>query len=136
MPASLRFTFLAQWWGFFLLYSVPLAAVLLLGESFAMPYWLVLSVFILGLLSLFANLKNFHRFKHCVIAIGKDKQAALDEQWDDLHHARRRAFIVAGFPAWIGTLGYSLGLEAIASLLLLLGSVLQLMLYRIPMQLK
>ncbi|MFT0211690.1 hypothetical protein VQ643_03625 [Pseudomonas sp. F1_0610] len=136
MPASLKFTFLAQWWGFLLLYAVPVTAVLLLGESFEMPYWFVLSIFILGLLSLFANLKGFHRFKHCVIAMGKNDSTVLDEQWDDLHQARRRAFIVAGFPAWIGTLGYIFGLEGVAVLLLLLGSLLQLMLYRIPLQLK
>lgn len=136
MPASLKFTFLSQWWGFCLLYSVPVAAVLLLSVTFNLPNWLTMGIFILGLCSLFANLKSFHQFKHCVIAIGKDTDAALEDDWHDLHHIRRKAFIIAGFPAWIGALGACLGLDGIAALLLLAASVLQLLFYRIPQQLK
>ena len=100
------------------------------SEQFGLPF------FGLALASLFLSLPRFTAYKHALIAtekaLGSDHE---DQAWAALRQVRRRALLVAALPAWIAALGAPFGLEPVAQLLLVLGCIVLLVLYRIPRQL-
>jgi hypothetical protein len=101
------------------------------GESLALP------LFIAGLATLFLNLPRFTAYKHALIATEKalgTRQEASD--WMTLRAVRLRALWTAALPAWLAAIGAPLGLEPVAQLLLVCGSLVLLVLYRVPRQLQ
>lgn len=96
-----------------------------------------LVLFAAGLASLFFSLPAFTRFKHALIAteqaLGDSAEPAA---WAQLRRIRRRALLIASLPAWLAAVGALLGMEPVARLLLVLGSLSLLILYRIPRQLR
>jgi hypothetical protein len=57
------------------------------------------------------------------------------EAWARLRRVRRRGLLIASLPAWFAAAGALLGMEPVARLLLVFGSLVLLVLYRIPRQL-
>ena len=96
-----------------------------------------LALFVAGLASLFLNLPRFSAYKHALIAteraFGSDDEAAA---WITLREVRLRALRIAALPAWLAALAAPVGLEPVAQLLLVCGSLTLLLLYRVPRQLK
>ncbi len=79
-------------------------------------------LFMLGLLSLFASLPCFTRYKHALIATERAFDCAEEPAaWARLRRTRTQALVVAALPAWIGAFGTPL--EPVARLLLLSGSL-------------
>lgn len=96
-----------------------------------------LLLFAAGLASLFFSLPAFTRFKHALIATEQALgDTAEPEAWAQLRRIRRRALLIASWPAWLAAVGAPLGMEPVARLLLVLGSFTLLVLYRIPRQLR
>jgi hypothetical protein len=135
--SALRRRLALEWW---CLLGAALLPLLLLGQllGIADPGWpdLHMPLFIAGLLSMFASLPLFSRYKHALIAT----QAALDSPteaaaWSALARARRTGMLMAALPVWIAALALFSGLNPVALLLLALSSVVIGCLYRIPSQL-
>jgi len=96
-----------------------------------------LLLFAAGLASLFFSLPAFTRFKHALIATEQALgDTAEPEAWAQLRRIRRRALLIASWPAWLAALGALFSMEPVARLLLVLGSLTLLVLYRIPRQLR
>lgn len=124
-----------EWWCLLAaaLLPAPLCNLLLTGTG-----WpdLHMPLFIIGLLSMFASLPLFSRYKHGLIAT----RAAFDSPaeataWSALAKTRRAGMLVAALPAWLAALAIFIGLNPVALLLLVLSSVVIDWLYRIPPQL-
>jgi len=110
--------------------------VLVLGRTPVMLADWGLPLFAAGLISLFFSLRAFTRFKHALIAT----EQALDgpaeaDAWSHLRRVRRQGLLIASLPAWFAAAGALLGMEPVARLLLVFGSLVLLVLYRIPRQL-
>ncbi|MFL9814439.1 hypothetical protein D7241_14375 [Stutzerimonas sp. VN223-3] len=102
-----------------------------LGERLALP------LFVIGLATLFFNLPRFTAYKHALIATEKALSSdAEPAAWAALRAIRLRALRVAALPAWLAAIGAPLGLEPVAQLLLVCGSLALLVLYRVPRQLQ
>ena len=96
-----------------------------------------LLLFAAGLASLFFSLPAFTRFKHALIATEQALgDSAEPEAWAQLRRIRRRALLIASWPAWLAAVGALFGMEPVARLLLVLGSLSLLVLYRISRQLR
>jgi len=120
-------------WLHTLLMVIP---VLALGRAPALAIGWGLPLFAAGLASLFFSLRAFTAFKHALIAT----EQALDSPaeagaWASLRRVRRRGLLIASLPAWFAAAGALLGMEPVARLLLVFGSLVLLVLYRIPRQL-
>jgi hypothetical protein len=101
------------------------------GESLALP------LFIAGLATLFFNLPRFTAYKHALIATEKGLDTRDEAStWMTLRAVRLRALWTAALPAWLAAIGAPLGLEPVAQVLLVCGSLALLVLYRIPRQLQ
>ena len=101
------------------------------GEPLALPLFLV------GLATLFLNLPCFTAYKHSLIATEKDLGSDAEaSSWAALRAVRLRALRTAALPAWLAAIGAPLGLEPVAQVLLVSGSLVLLLLYRIPRQLQ
>lgn len=101
------------------------------GEPLALPLFLV------GLATLFLNLPRFTAYKHALIATEKDLGSDAEASaWAALRAVRLRALRTAALPAWLAAIGAPLGLEPVAQGLLVSGSLVLLLLYRIPRQLQ
>lgn len=101
------------------------------GEPLALPLFLV------GLATLFLNLPRFTAYKHALIATEKDLGSDAEaSSWAALGAVRLRALRTAALPAWLAAIGAPLGLEPVAQVLLVSGSLVLLLLYRIPRQLQ
>lgn len=101
------------------------------GEPLALPLFLV------GLATLFLNLPRFTAYKHALIATEKDLGSDAEASaWTALRAVRLRALRTAALPAWLAAIGAPLGLEPVAQGLLVSGSLVLLLLYRIPRQLQ
>nr|WP_272887237.1 hypothetical protein [Stutzerimonas stutzeri] len=102
-----------------------------LGERLALP------LFVIGLATLFLNLPRFTAYKHALIATEKVLSSdAEPTAWTVLRATRLRALRVAALPAWLAAIGAPFGLEPVAQLLLVCGSLALLVLYRVPRQLQ
>ena len=111
--------------------------VLLLGRTGLQLGSGGLLLFAAGLASLFFSLPAFTRFKHALIATEQALGDTADpEAWAQLRRIRRRALLIASLPAWLAAVGALFGMEPVARLLLVLGSLTLLVLYRIPRQLR
>ncbi|MCQ4274778.1 hypothetical protein [Stutzerimonas degradans] len=96
-----------------------------------------LLLFAAGLASLFFSLPAFTRFKHALIATEQALGCETEfDAWAHLRRVRRRALLIASLPAWLAAVGALFGMEPVARLLLVLGSLTLLVLYRIPRQLR
>lgn len=121
-------------WLQLLLVMVPL---LLANRVPALSEQFGLVLFGLGLASLFLSLPRFTAYKHALIATEKSFGSADEDQaWARLRQMRRRALMVASLPAWLAAVGAPFGLEPVAQLLLTFGTLVLLLLYRIPRQLQ
>ena len=125
-------------WLMLLLILVPVLATSQLpmltggiGDSLAFP------LFFAGLGLLFLSLPRFTAYKHALIdtekSFGSDAEPAA---WTALRQVRLRALRIAGLPAWVAVIGAPLGLEPVGQLLLVCGSLMLLVLYRVPRQLQ
>lgn len=125
-------------WVYLLLMVAPVLAVGQLPEwSGRFGEYLALPLFITGLGMLFLSLPRFTAYKHALIATEKDLRSdAEPAAWAVLRAIRLRALRTAALPAWLAAIGAPLGLEPVAQLLLVTGSLTLLMLYRVPRQLK
>lgn len=101
------------------------------GEPLALP------LFFIGLATLFLSLRRFTAYKHALIAAENSLNTATEAPaWDALRAVRLRALCTAALPAWIAAIGAPIGLESVAQVLLVSGSLVLLLLYRIPRQLQ
>ena len=136
--AAIRRQLSLDGWFYLLLIVVPVLVVRQFpqmagrfGEHLAMP------LFIGGLVLLFLNLPRFSAYKHALIATEKDLGTDAEAlAWSRLRSVRLRALRTAALPAWLGAIGVPLGLEPVAQLLLVCGSLALLVLYRLPRQLQ
>lgn len=126
------------WWWQLVLALAPLFVVYGFSGYFE-PLFPVLAMplFVAGLLSMFVSLKTFGLFKRSLLSTA----AAFDTPaepaaWIALAANRRVGFLAAGLPAWVAALGVLFGLEVLPLGLLALSSVLLMLLYRIPRQLR
>lgn len=125
------------WWWQLVLTLLPLfIANALFGKSEPFMPVLAMPFFIAGVASMFVSLRFFSAYKRALIAT----QKALDTPeepaaWIELANVRRKAFLAAALPTWVGTLAVFVGLEAVPLMLLLLSTVVLFYLYRIPRQL-
>ncbi|MBU1331455.1 MAG: MFS transporter [Gammaproteobacteria bacterium] len=134
--AQVRRRLALAWWRQLALTLAPLFLFnLLFGAAFEHGV-LSMPLFIAGVASMFVSLPLFSAYKRALIATEK----ALDSPeepaaWLALAAQRRKAFLGAGLPAWIGAVAVFSGLEAVPLVLLALSSIVLLCLYRIPRQL-
>jgi len=120
-------------WLHTLLMVIP---VLALGRVPALAIDWGLPLFAAGMVSLFFSLRAFTRFKHALIATEQALNGPVeDDAWNDLRRVRRHGLLIASLPAWFGAAGALFGMEPVARLLLVFGSLVLLVLYRIPRQL-
>ncbi|WP_068829069.1 MFS transporter [Pseudomonas sp. BMS12] len=135
--AEVRRRLALEWWRWLGFALAPLFFLnLLFGDSQALGSVLEMPLFIAGVASMFISLPLFSGYKRALIAT----EQALDsdaerEAWLELARVRRKAFLGAGLPAWIGAIALFTGLHAVALFLLAMSSVVLLCLYRIPRQL-
>ena len=125
-------------WLQLLLVVVPVLAANQLPElSGSDQAFLAFPLFVAGLGLLFFSLPRFSAYKHALIrteqAFDSDDEAAA---WSALRNVRLRALRIAGLPAWVAAVGAPLGVEPVAQLLLVCGSLMLLVLYRVPRQLQ
>lgn len=125
-------------WVYLLLIVVPVLVSRQLPElAGGLAEHLALPLFGIGLAVLFLNLPRFTSYKHTLIATEKALGTnAEPSAWTTLRAIRLRALRTAALPAWLAAFGAPLGLESIAQLLLVCGSLVLLMLYRVPRQLQ
>lgn len=110
--------------------------VLVLGRAPALSSDWGLPLFAAGLVSLFFSLPAFTAFKHALIATEQALDGSTEAAaWAHLRRVRRRGLLIASLPAWFGAAGALFGMEPVARLLLVFGSLVLLTLYRIPRQL-
>ena len=134
--AQVRRRLALAWWRQLALTLAPLFLFnLLFGATFEHGV-LSMPLFIAGAASMFVSLPLFSAYKRGLIAT----EQALDTPeepaaWLALAEQRRKAFLGAGLPAWIGAVAVFAGLEALPLVLLALSSIVLLCLYRIPRQL-
>lgn len=125
------------WWQQLFMTLLPLfIASWLFGKTDPVMPMLAMPFFIAGVASMFVSLRFFGAYKRSLIATHQ----ALDTPeepaaWIELAHVRRKAFLAAALPTWIGTLAVFVGLEAVPLMLLALSTVVLFYLYRIPRQL-
>ncbi|AYC31438.1 MFS transporter [Pseudomonas cavernae] len=125
-----------EWWLQLALTLAPWLLLKLWVEAEG-PSRLAMPLFIAGLLAMFLSLPLFRAYKHALIATQQAfDSSGEDAAWRQLGQRRRRALLGAGLPAWIAALGLFAGLEGVPQLLLLCSSLVLLVLYRIPRQLR
>ncbi len=119
------------WWGRLLLCVLPWLVLAQIDMDWGLP---PMAFFIAGLLSLFATLKFFPAFKRALWAMGQSEAADEAARWATLQQTQGTGLYAASLPAWLAALGTLSGLEGVACLLLIVGSLLIFALYRIPRQ--
>lgn len=108
---------------------------LLLANVPEVAQWPPMTLFIIGLCGLVPTLKVFPAYKRALWALNPPANAALEDQrWASLARAQRNGMLWASLPAWLAALASPLGLEGVAGLLLVTGSALFSLVYRIPRQ--
>lgn len=135
--AEVRRRLALEWWRWLGFALAPLFFLnLLFGDSQALGSVLEMPLFIAGVASMFVSLPLFSAYKRALIATERALDGEAErEAWLELARVRRKAFLGASLPAWIGTIALFTGLHAVALFLLAMSSVVLLCLYRIPRQL-
>ena len=121
-----------RWWLLLLAGVLPWLVLANVPEVAQLPPMLL---FVIGLCGLLPTLKVFPTYKRALWALNPPVDAALEAQrWAALASAQRNGMLWASLPAWLAALASPLGLEGVAGLLLVTGSVLFSLVYRIPRQ--
>ena len=121
-----------RWWLLLLAGVLPWLVLANVPEVAQLPPMLL---FVIGLCGLLPTLKVFPSYKRALWALKPPVDAALEDQrWAALASAQRNGMLWASLPAWLAALASPLGLEGVAGLLLVTGSVLFSLVYRIPRQ--
>lgn len=121
-----------RWWLLLLAGVLPWLVLANVPEVAQLPPMLL---FVIGLCGLLPTLKVFPSYKRALWALKPPVDAALEDQrWAALARAQRNGMLWASLPAWLAALASPLGLEGVAGLLLVTGSVLFSLVYRIPRQ--
>lgn len=125
-------------WVQLLLTVVPVLATNQLPELTGSHETLIaFPLFFAGLGLFFFSLPRFTAYKHALIHTEKAFDSdAEPSAWAALRDIRLRALRIAGLPAWVAAIGAPIGLEPVAQLLLVCGSLTLLVLYRVPRQLQ
>ena len=125
-------------WLQLLLVVVPVLAANQLPElTGSHQDFLAFPLFFIGLGLLFLSLPRFTAYKHDLIKTERAFDSdAEPSAWSALRNDRLRALRIAGLPAWVAAVGAPLGVEPVAQLLLVCGSLMLLVLYRVPRQLQ
>lgn len=135
--AEVRRRLALEWWRWLGFALAPVFFLnLLFGDSQALGSVLEMPFFIAGVASMFVSLPLFSAFKRALIATEQALDSEAErEAWLELARVRRKAFLGAALPAWIGAIALFTGLNAVALFLLAMSSVVLFCLYRIPRQL-
>ena len=121
-----------RWWLLLLAGVLPWLLLVNVPELAQLP---PMTLFVIGLCGLLPTLKVFPSYKRALWALKPPVDAALEDQrWAALARAQRNGMLWASLPAWLAALASPLGLEGVAGLLLVTGSVLFSLVYRIPRQ--
>ena len=121
-----------RWWLLLLAGVLPWLLLVNVPELAQLP---PMTLFVIGLCGLLPTLKVFPTYKRALWALNPPVDAALEDQrWAALARAQRHGMLWASLPAWLAALASPLGLEGVAGLLLVTGSVLFSLVYRIPRQ--
>ncbi|HTO17556.1 MAG TPA: MFS transporter [Pseudomonas sp.] len=121
-----------RWWLLLLAGVLPWLLLVNVPELAQLP---PMTLFVIGLCGLLPTLKVFPSYKRALWALKPPVDAALEDQrWAALASAQRNGMLWASLPAWLAALASPLGLEGVAGLLLVTGSVLLSLVYRIPRQ--
>lgn len=119
------------WWFWLALCLLPWLLLGPLDVNLGLP---AIAIFITGLFALFPSLKAFSAFKRALFALQERDQAGERARWADLQKAQVLGLYWAALPAWLAALGSLSGLGGVACLLLVFGSLMTIILYRIPQQ--
>jgi hypothetical protein len=119
------------WWLWVALCFLPWILLGAIDFNLGLPPF---AIFITGLLALFPSLKAFSSYKRALFAMREQDKAGERERWVTLQRAQLVGMCCAALPAWFAALGSLSGLEAVACLLLVSGSLMTLTLYRVPKQ--
>lgn len=135
--AEVRRRLALEWWRWLGFALAPVFFLnLLFGDSQALGSVLEMPFFIAGVASMFVSLPLFSAYKRALIATEQALDSEAErEAWLELARVRRKAFLGAALPAWIGAIALFTGLNAVALFLLAMSSVVLFCLYRIPRQL-
>lgn len=126
-----------SWWQYL---AAAVAPLLVLAWAFGGSQTLIpivtMTVFIVGVATMFLSLRRFHAYKHALIATEKALNSESEPAaWAELARVRRRGMLFACLPAWVSALSVFAGLETVPQILLVISSLVLLYLYRIPRQL-
>jgi len=119
------------WWFWLALCLLPWLLFGPLKVNLGLP---PIAIFVTGLLALFPSLKAFSVFKRALFALQERDAAGERERWAALQRAQVMGLYWASLPAWLAALGALSGLGGVACLLLVCGSLMTVILYRIPRQ--
>lgn len=121
-----------RWWLLLLAGALPWLVLANVPEVAALP---PMALFIVGLCGLMPTLRIFPRYKRALWALSPPgEEAREDARWAALAGAQRGGMLWASLPAWLAALASPLGLEGVPGLLLVIGSLLTYLVYRIPRQ--
>ncbi|HTN30277.1 MAG TPA: hypothetical protein VL178_05515 [Pseudomonas sp.] len=121
-----------HWWLLLLSAVLPWLVLVNVAEVAELPPMLL---FVIGLCGLLPTLKVFPTYKRALWALNPPVDESLEPaRWAALARAQRHGMFWASLPAWLAALASPLGLEGVAGLLLVTGSVLFALVYRIPRQ--
>ena len=119
------------WWFWLALCLLPWILFGPLDVNLGLP---PIAIFITGLFALFPSLKAFSSFKRALFALQERDPAGERARWATLQGAQVIGLYWAAVPAWLAARGALAGLGGVACLLLVFGSLMTLILYRIPRQ--
>ena len=119
------------WWFWLALCLLPWILFGPLDVNLGLP---PIAIFITGLFALFPSLKAFSSFKRALFALQERDPAGERARWATLQRAQVIGLYWAAVPALLAALGSLSGLGGVACLLLVFGSLMTLILYRIPRQ--
>lgn len=93
-----------------------------------------IAIFLTGLFALFPSLKAFGAFKRALFDMQQTDPVGERERWTTLQRAQVFGLYWAAVPAWLAALGSLSGLGGVPGLMLVIGSLMTITLYRIPQQ--
>lgn len=120
------------WWLMLLAAVLPWLLLVNVPEVAQLP---PMTLFIAGLCGLVPTLKVFPGYKRALWALNPPLDPAHEhERWTCLARQQLRGLCWVLLPAWFAALASPLGLEGMAGLLLVAGSLLLSFVYRVPRQ--